>query len=699
MIYLDDVSLFYNNEKVLSNFSYLFEDDKIYGITGQITQIRPLLEVLAGISKSKEGKCIYSDSIKTISDLGYVKFGSMLDSNLTLEDNLRLILEMSNCKYDSDKIMETLNLLDIDLILNTKVSQMSNFQRTVAEFIIPYLKGSKAILLDCVDIELQEDYKFVINNLKKLYYDKLCIIAYSNTNDNNFNNEIDLCSTQRRTYEKPVGMHNIKRESALKGLILAFKSFFLNQKRYLLTIGLLFIFILSLFNIVSSNKLYTFSDLTKTMAKSGDLTAIIVDDANIEISNVKYRKKIELENTRIDGFKANGKYNIFKYYVFDDTLQDNELKITSVVAEELISKGILPHKEYKNLVGEEIILSYSRLYDDKGNYELSSSKNYNIKDIIICDEDENITRTLYGNKNTYFDLFKLSTYEKHIDANNVVIFNIINNAGLINYRSELKLSLNELCVGKQALRILKEYGYNPIDGEYLDLEVFPSLETKMEKFTYSFKIKLDDSINDFQISSETQNELTRVSFLKYFGLKNTYYDEYDSYYFDDFNNYKAFKSDLNKTLSIGDKLIYVNEKKINNILNNDLNNSFENILEFSISLVLVVIMSILLISNIKYKYDTYQYLKRIGLSIKGKYILTILPAILTIILTYIFANIIDIIFFLIKGSYVKSKYTINSFIMMYNFPFSLIVLFIIILYASLISVLAIKIASKKEELY
>lgn len=46
-----------------------------------------------------------------------------------------------------------------------QIAKLSDGQKTIIEFIIPYLKNSKVILLDCLDAAGPE-YQFILNNLK-----------------------------------------------------------------------------------------------------------------------------------------------------------------------------------------------------------------------------------------------------------------------------------------------------------------------------------------------------------------------------------------------------------------------------------------------------------------------------------------------------------------------------------------------------
>lgn len=107
MIYLDNIGVIRNEEEILANFNYLFEDKRIYGISGTNTQSRTLLEIIAGIYKLNSGKCLYDNLTK--SDLGYVCFGHMLVLSQTIEDNLKFILEMSEIKYDHNKVKRSLS--------------------------------------------------------------------------------------------------------------------------------------------------------------------------------------------------------------------------------------------------------------------------------------------------------------------------------------------------------------------------------------------------------------------------------------------------------------------------------------------------------------------------------------------------------------------------------------------------------------
>ena len=163
MIYLDNIGVIRNKEEILANFNFLFEDKRIYGISGTNTQSRTLLEIIADIYKLNSGKCLYDDLKKA--DLGYVCFGHMLVLSQTIEDNLKFILEMSEIKYDHNKVKEVLAMLDVDLDLDMQIAKLSDGQKTIIEFIIPYLKKSKVVLFDCLDAAGPE-YQFILNNLK-----------------------------------------------------------------------------------------------------------------------------------------------------------------------------------------------------------------------------------------------------------------------------------------------------------------------------------------------------------------------------------------------------------------------------------------------------------------------------------------------------------------------------------------------------
>lgn len=233
-------------------------------------------------------------------------------------------------------------------------------------------------------------------------------------------------------------------------------------------------------NIVFSNKFYSFDNLSEKMAKNNDLMPIIIegDVKDITLSNVKYRNAIELDNTRIEGMslRYNGKYNVFNYYVYDDSLGDNEIKITSLVADELILRGVLPTSDYQSLIGKELTISHTYTYGANWERSYLDSSKYKIKDIIVFDdESDEASRTLYGNKNTYFDLFKLYIRSQYVTSNETEFFEVNGMPYLaIDYRTDYNLEFNELCVGKQARKFLQNQGYNPVDGKTITLNLLPS---------------------------------------------------------------------------------------------------------------------------------------------------------------------------------------------------------------------------------
>lgn len=123
------------------------------------------------------------------------------------------------------------------------------------------------------------------------------------------------------------------------------------------------------------------------MAKNNDLMPIIIegDVKDITLSNVKYRNAIELDNTRIEGMslRYNGKYNVFNYYVYDDSLGDNEIKITSLVADELILRGVLPTSDYQSLIGKELTISHTYTYGANWERSYLDSSKYKIKILLF----------------------------------------------------------------------------------------------------------------------------------------------------------------------------------------------------------------------------------------------------------------------------------------------------------------------------
>lgn len=53
----------------------------------------------------------------------------MLVLSQTIEDNLKFILEMSEIKYDRNKVKEVLAMLDVDLDLDMQIAKLSDGQK------------------------------------------------------------------------------------------------------------------------------------------------------------------------------------------------------------------------------------------------------------------------------------------------------------------------------------------------------------------------------------------------------------------------------------------------------------------------------------------------------------------------------------------------------------------------------------------
>ena len=116
MLVLDNVSFYYKKDKyVLTNFSYKFADKGMYAITGESGRGKTtLLNLIAGAFKPKSGNIFYSEDVEIVNkNLVYIFQDNNLLDNLTVKENLTILLELVNKEYNKTKVEETLKELKI----------------------------------------------------------------------------------------------------------------------------------------------------------------------------------------------------------------------------------------------------------------------------------------------------------------------------------------------------------------------------------------------------------------------------------------------------------------------------------------------------------------------------------------------------------------------------------------------------------
>lgn len=217
-------------KKVINNFSYEFENGKIYAITGKSGCGKStLLSILAGNCQNYNGN-IYFDkqNIKkmpnyTFLDVGFVYQSYQLLDNLTSYENVALPLEMQNefndnIKYKINTLFKKFNISNL---LNTKVKNCSGGEKQRIAIIRALIKNPKIILLDeptsALDARNSEILFEHLNTIKK---DKIIIMVTHNQNiadkcdeiiDLNNINKVDLLNFKEiKKSQNKIKFHKIK---------------------------------------------------------------------------------------------------------------------------------------------------------------------------------------------------------------------------------------------------------------------------------------------------------------------------------------------------------------------------------------------------------------------------------------------------------------------------------------------------------
>ena len=215
-------------KKVINNFSYEFENGKIYAITGKSGCGKStLLSILAGNCQNYNGN-IYFDkqNIKkmpnyTFLDVGFVYQSYQLLDNLTSYENVPLEMQNEfndNIKYKINTLFKKFNISNL---LNAKVKNCSGGEKQRIAIIRALIKNPKIILLDeptsALDARNSEILFEHLNTIKK---DKIIIMVTHNQNiadkcdeiiDLNNINKVDLLNFKEiKKSQNKIKFHKIK---------------------------------------------------------------------------------------------------------------------------------------------------------------------------------------------------------------------------------------------------------------------------------------------------------------------------------------------------------------------------------------------------------------------------------------------------------------------------------------------------------
>jgi len=168
---VNDVSFAYKDDNVIENFSYTFNNNKIYSIVGHNGAGKTtLIRLFLGILKQKKGEIIINGSPK----ISYVPDLGGLFGLLTVKENIEIFSKLNGTsKIDSNEyISKSIKQWGLYEKRNSKVNSLSMGQKQRLSLIVAGVNDPDIILLDepsnSIDIVSQD----MLNEFLTEYRDK-----------------------------------------------------------------------------------------------------------------------------------------------------------------------------------------------------------------------------------------------------------------------------------------------------------------------------------------------------------------------------------------------------------------------------------------------------------------------------------------------------------------------------------------------
>ncbi len=418
MIQLNNVFFGYIEDKwIINNFNYTFLDHGLYLVEGESGSGKTtLLNLIGGLLKPNSGAILYDYDIFE-SDISYIFQDNNLLEELSLLENVKLILKINHLDLKIDELNFYLEKFEMKEDLETLVKNLSGGQRQRLSIIIGLLRKTKIMLIDEPFSSLdQENSIKIINVLKDLSKDILIIITSHKKNlievycDFIINLKEAKCDENKN---KMNGINELKKNKIICNPQIIFSlhhnAFKFNIFQFLFTIIILS---LNIAMIILSISIETY-DLNKYLCQylieNNQTSMIFINDNSLEPLetdltqfSVNYLYHINIDTKEINGYLENEYRNeyfdepiILKYVSIDDSLADNEIILSDYMIDYLQYVNIIPYNNYFDIIGSEI-----EIYNNKLIIRDIFFTEYKKEDMFYLIEKYTL---MYMNKNTYFN--------------------------------------------------------------------------------------------------------------------------------------------------------------------------------------------------------------------------------------------------------------------------------------------------------
>tara|TARA_B100001057_G_scaffold78576_1_gene73707 strand:- start:23851 stop:24561 length:711 start_codon:yes stop_codon:yes gene_type:complete len=201
MIEIKDLSKSLGEKRLFSNINFSLSDKKITGLLGANGAGKTsLFRAIAGLSKVDNGKInFFSENLtnKNIEErsklgLSYVPQENSLFDELTLRENLEIVIELKFKKLEKSKLQEIdlyLSRMNLESKQHTKAKLLSGGEKRKSEILRSILLNAKFILLDEPFAGVDPISVDEINKILKDLSMKIGIFI----SDHNFRDVIKVC--------------------------------------------------------------------------------------------------------------------------------------------------------------------------------------------------------------------------------------------------------------------------------------------------------------------------------------------------------------------------------------------------------------------------------------------------------------------------------------------------------------------------
>lgn len=248
MLILKNVSRKFNNVKVLNELNVEFKSGLNFIVGPSGSGKSTLLKIISGMDKEYDGEVLYKGSrLKEFKEkglncyyyntVGFIWQDFQLINHLSVEDNVKVVLELSNLSNEekNKKINNVLKSLAIDGLAKKSVSKLSGGQKQRVAIARALVKDPEIIIADEPTGALdKKSSNIIMSVLKKISKERLVIVVTHDKSliDNESNcfvlNDGKISQTSRSVNEK----EGVSKSKLVKPKLSFANAFYLSMKNF-----------------------------------------------------------------------------------------------------------------------------------------------------------------------------------------------------------------------------------------------------------------------------------------------------------------------------------------------------------------------------------------------------------------------------------------------------------------------------------